>query len=360
MPPPKDPEPARKALPVPAAPASPAPRTTDLDALADLQVVAPFWLDRPDNEVIEIAAEARRNGFGAIWLGEMATFDAFALATAVGLQTPGLALKIGPLAVGVRSPVALALGLVSVSSLTGAHVDLALGASSPDIVSGWHDRPWAAVAARARETVEAVRSILAGERAAYSGEHVRTHGFRLKQPQRDAKISLAAFGPSMTRVAAATADEIVLNLVTPERIAQVRAIVDAEARSHGHPPPEIAVWVTVALDPGIPTLEQMAAQIAVYLRPPGYGEMFTELGFGSLVERARAGVKRSELAQEITIELLREVCAVGSHSQIRARLASYRAAGATRIGIAPATAEDPAGHRVLAALGPRPSEVGAA
>ena len=319
---------------------------------SDLQVVAPFWLDRPDGEVIEIAAEARRNGFGVMWLGEMATFDAFALATAVGLRTPGLALKIGPLAVGVRSPVALALGLASVSALTGAHADLALGASSPDIVSGWHDRPWVAVAARARETVEAVRSILAGERAAYAGEHVRTHGFRLRAPQPDAKISLAAFGPSMTRVAAATADEIVLNLVTPERVAQVRAIVDAEARSRERPPPEIAVWVTVALDPGIATLTQMAAQIAVYLRPPGYGEMFTELGFGSLVDRARAGAKRSELAGEISVELLGEVCAVGSNSQIQARLASYRAAGATRIGIVPATAEDFAGHRVLAALRP--------
>ncbi len=319
---------------------------------SELQVVAPFWLDRPDNEAVEIAAEAWRNGFGAMWLGEMATFDAFALATAVGLRTPGLALKIGPLAVGVRSPVALALGLASVATLTGTHVDLALGASSPDIVSGWHDRPWTAVAPRARETVEAVRSILAGERAAYSGRHVRAHGFRLSQPQREAKISLAAFGPNMTRVAAVYADEIVLNLVTPERVAEVRAIVDAEACARDRPPPEIAVWVTVALDPGAPTLAQMAAQIAIYLRPPGYGEMFTELGFGPLVDRARAGTKRSELAGEITSELLGQVCAVGSDDQIHTRLSSYRAAGATRIGIVPATAEDPAGHRVLAALSP--------
>jgi probable F420-dependent oxidoreductase len=326
----------------------------------DLQVVAPYWLDRPDEEVLEIAAEAQRNGFATIWLGEMATFDAFALATAVGLRTPGLALKIGPLAVGVRSPVALALGLASVAALTGAHVDLALGASSPDIVSGWHDRPWDALAPRARETVEAVRAILAGERAAYSGEHVRTHGFRLKQPQPDATISLAAFGPSMTRVAAASADELVLNLVTPERVAHTRAIVDAQARARDRPPPEIAVWVTVALDPGAATLAQMAAQIGVYLRPPGYGEMFTELGFGDLVERARAGARRGELAAEIPAELLRQVCAIGSQAQIQERLASYTAAGATSIGIVPATAEDPAGHRVLAALKPPASTVRAA
>ncbi len=326
----------------------------------DLQVVAPFWLDRPDEEVLQIPVQASGNGFDAIWIGEMATFDAFALATAVGLRAPGLALKIGPLAVGVRSPVALALGLASVATLTGSRVDLALGASSPEIVSGWHDRPWAAVAPRARETVEAVRSILAGERARYRGEHVCTQGFRLRAPQPDAKISLAAFGPHMTRVAATTADEIVLNLVTPERVAQVRATVESEAGARDRPPPEIAVWVTVALDPGERTIAQMAAQIAVYLRPPGYGEMFTELGFGSLVERARAGAKRGELAREITIELLRSVCAIGSVSEIQARLASYRAAGASRIGIVPATAEDPAGQRVLGALGPRAAQVRAA
>jgi probable F420-dependent oxidoreductase len=325
----------------------------------DLDVVAPFWLDCPDVEAVGIAVEARGNGFGAMWLGEMATFDAFALATAVGLRAPGLALTVGPLAVGVRSPVALALGLASVATLTGAHVDLALGASSPQIVSGWHDRAWAAIAPRARETVEAVRSILAGERAAYAGQHVRTAGFRLSQPQPDARIWLAAFGPGMTRVAAATADGIVLNLVTPERVEQARAIVDAEARGRDRSA-QAAVWVPVALDPTAATLAQMAAQIAVYLRPPGYGEMFTELGFGSLVERARAGARRSELAREIPIELLSQVCAVGSAGQIQARLERYRAAGATRIGIVPTTAEDPAGRRVLAALGSRAQKVRAA
>jgi probable F420-dependent oxidoreductase len=324
-----------------------------------LHVVAPFWLDRPDTEAVEIAVEAREQGFDTMWLGEMASFDAFALATAVGIRAPGLALKIGPLAIGVRSPVALALGLASVATLTGARVDLALGASSPDIVRGWHDRPWEALAPRARETVAAVRSILAGERVRYAGEHVRTHGFRLRQPQPDARITLAAFGPSMTRVAATVADEVVLNLVTPERVAQVRETVQAQARAHHRTPPQIAVWVTVALDPGEVALAQMAAQAAVYLRPPGYGEMFAELGFGSLVARARAGAKRTALAEQVTSELLGQVCALGSASEIRARLERYMQAGAAHIGVVPATAEDPGGARVLAALAPVAAEVGA-
>jgi len=315
-------------------------------------VVTPFWLDRPDGEAVDIAVAARSAGYDTMWIGETATFDAFALATAVGLRAPGLALKIGPLAVGVRSPVALALGLSSVATLTGASADLVLGASSPQIVSGWHDRPWAAVAPRALETVQAVRSILAGERAAFDGRHVRVHGFRLKHPLPDARVSLAAFGPRMTRVAALSADEVVLNLITPDRVAEVRRTIDSEARAHGRPPPQLAVWLAVALDPGPSTLAQLAAQIAVYLRPPGYGEMFTELGFGSLVERARGGTRHDVLAREVPVGLLQQVCALGSSDQIQSRLAAYRAAGASHIGLVPATAEDPAGQRVLSALSP--------
>ncbi len=319
-------------------------------AVEDLDVVAPFWLDREDREVIDIAVQARRCGFDTMWIGEMATFDAFALATAVGLQAPGLRLKIGPLAVGVRSPVALALGLSSVRTLTGAHADLALGASSPAIVGGWHDRPWAEVAPRMRETVQALRAILAGERADFDGEHVHVHGFRLRRALRQTTISVAAFGPRMTRVAAGVADEVVLNLVTPEHVARVRATVQEQARAEGRASPGIAVWVSAALEPGEATARQLAAQIAAYLAPPGYGESFIELGFEELVRRARAGARRSELAAAVPLELLREVCAIGSRTQILRRLAEYRTAGATRIGIVPATAEDPAGRGVLEAL----------
>src|SRR4051794_40618263 len=102
--------------------------------------VLPYWLDRPAEEAVAIAGAAERAGCSRLWIGEMATFDAFALATAIGLQAPRLALTIGPLAIGVRSPVAMALGVSSVATLIGRSVDLALGASSPAIVAGWHDR----------------------------------------------------------------------------------------------------------------------------------------------------------------------------------------------------------------------------
>jgi probable F420-dependent oxidoreductase len=324
--------------------------------MGELGVVMPYWLDRPDAEAVDIAVEADRLGFPTVWIGEMVTFDAFALATAIGLATERIGLRVGPLAVGVRSPVSLALGLSSVAGLSGRPVDLALGAANPAIVSGWHDRPWASPAPRMRESVRAVRALLDGERADFDGKHVRSHGFRLRNPQPSASISVAAFGPAMTRVAAEEADEVVLNLVTPEHVARVRAAVDAHARAAGRPTPRIAVWVTGALDPGDAALAQLAAQLAIYLKPPGYGEMFSELGYGDLVERARAGTRRAALAADIPAELIASVGAIGSAAQVSDRLAAYHAAGADHVGVVPCTAEDPAGHNVLAALSPLEKE----
>jgi probable F420-dependent oxidoreductase len=315
-----------------------------------IEVVLPFWLDRPDGEALDIARAARSAGLDALWIGEMATFDAVALATAIGHRAPGLRLKIGPMAIGVRSPVSMALAASSVATLTGSRVDVALGASSPAIVSGWHDRDWAHSAVRMEETIACLRAILAGHRSDHDGHHVRTHGFRLRRPLPDARICVAAFGPAMTRVAARYADEIVVNLIPLQRVRAVRATVAAEAAATGRTRPSLAVWLPAALDPGTEARAQLAAQLSVYLAPPGYGEMFSEFGFEELVHRARSGAPRSDLSRSIPDELLEQVCALGSHDELAGRISAYFDAGADVVGVIPSTAEDPAGRAVLTAI----------
>ncbi|REH54453.1 putative F420-dependent oxidoreductase [Kutzneria buriramensis] len=316
-------------------------------------MVTPFWLDRPDVEAVGIAVEAERNGFGTLWLGEMATYDAFSLATAVGLRTERIGLRIGPLPISVRTPVSVALGVSSVTDLARPVAGIGLGGSSPAIVSGWHDRSWQHAAGRMREAVGVLRSVLDGGRSDFAGEHVRSKGFRLRRPLPGLPITVAAFGPAMTRVAAEVADEVVLNLVSPEHVAQVRKLVDAHAADAGRTPPRLAVWIPVALDPGPATLRQLAAQTAVYLSPPGYGEMFSALGYSSLVERARSGVSRKDLAADIPASLIGAVGAVGSKSDVLSRIAEFHAAGADHVGIVPPTAEDPCGARLLTELARR-------
>ena len=85
-------------------------------------VVAPLWQDRPAAENLEVGRVADELGFEELWTGEMATYDAFALATAIGLQTEQINLTIGPLAVSVRTPMTMAMGIASVADLTDRRV----------------------------------------------------------------------------------------------------------------------------------------------------------------------------------------------------------------------------------------------
>lgn len=225
--------------------------------MTDIEVALPFWLDRPDHEATDVALAAADTGFAALWIGEMATYDAFALATSIGLRTPNMTLKVGPLAVGVRGPVGLALGVSSVASLTGCRVDLALGASSPAIVAGWHGRPWAHHVPVMRETIECLRSIFTGARVEYSGRHVNSRGFRLRGAAPDTRIALGAFGPGMIRLAAQHADEVVLNLASPFRVGRVRAAIDSAAAAAGRAAPRLTVWVPVAVNPGAAAHSQL-------------------------------------------------------------------------------------------------------
>ncbi|MEO6029685.1 MAG: LLM class F420-dependent oxidoreductase, partial [Candidatus Binatia bacterium] len=94
---------------------------------------------------------------------------------------------------------------------------------------------------------------------------------------------------------------------------------------------------------------------AVYLAPPGYGEMFAALGFGALVDAARAGRSRLDLAAEIPDAMADAVGAIGDRATIEARIAAYHDAGADDVALVPSTAEDPGGAAVLSALAPATS-----
>lgn len=235
----------------------------------------------------------------------------------------------------------------TVASLTGSQVSVALGASSPMIVTGWHGRDWGRSVARMRDTIEVLRQLLPGQRSGYSGDVLSSRGFRLRHPVPSARIAVGAFGEGMIRLAAVHADELVLNLATPERVAQVRQRVDGYARAADRQPPHLTVWVPAAVDPSEETWRQVAGQIAVYLRPPGYGEMFSELGFGSLVTATRRGTPRAQLASAVPVELPRLLGAFGTAEEVSDRLTAFLAAGADTVAVVPATATDPGGRETL-------------
>jgi probable F420-dependent oxidoreductase len=311
-----------------------------------------LWQDRDPLEALETAEIADALGYPMLWVGEMATFDAFALAVGITARTKQIALTVGPLAVGVRDPMALAMGVASVAALGGRSVHLAIGASSPVVVEHWHGRPWRRTATHLRETAEALRPLLTGERAEFEGELVRTHGYRLRLPQPESSLTIAAFRDPAVGVAARLGDRMVINLCTPELAGRLRERLDYHAAEAGVASPPLAAWIPACVDPTDEASTQLSRGAVAYLAAPGYAEMFAAAGFGELVERARAGTAPGELLKSIPPELPRAIGLVGSETEVRERAARYRAAGVDEIAIVPATAGDPGGRRTLESLAP--------
>ena len=262
-----------------------------------------------------MAVNAERFGFGEVWIGQMATFDAFALAAAVARETKRISIWVGPLALAVRDPVSLALGITSVSILGGRPANLALGSSTKTVVRDWHGRSWGDNLERAEQTIRWLRPLLAGERS--------PGGFRLRTAVPGSQIGLAAFGPEMERLAGRIADRLVLNLLTPAQVAEFRARTRLP----------ITVWVPAAVEPGEEAMQQVQRELRVYLAAPAYAAMFRQAGLREPGEIAAA------------------VSAIGDLAEVRRRIAEYHSAGATTVALVPVTAEDPGGERLLQRLG---------
>ena len=74
------------------------------------------------------------SAFLRLWIGELRTFDAVAALGAIGQLTNTIDLALGPLPVGTRDPVSLALAAGTISVNSGRRVTLAIGSSTPTVV----------------------------------------------------------------------------------------------------------------------------------------------------------------------------------------------------------------------------------
>lgn len=313
-------------------------------------VVTPLWQDRPAAENLEVAINADQLGFPELWIGEMATYDAIAFATAVGHKTENIALTVGPLAVSVRSPMTMAMGVASVADLTGRQTNLALGASSVVVVEEWHGQQRRRTARHLAETAQIVRGLLDGKKVTFEGEQASCKGYRLRLDSPGSSLTIAAFGPAAVRVAARHSDRMLLNMVTPESLAGLRRQMEEAAERAERVAPKLAVWLACAIDPEQETIDQLLRAVVGYLAAPGYSEMFGEAGFAELVKFARTRPHPKELLAAMPDALAAAIGLVGSAAEIDTRLEEYRAAGADEVCLVPATAGDPGGLKTLQAM----------
>jgi probable F420-dependent oxidoreductase len=303
----------------------------------------------PAGEELRTALLADRLGYGELWVGEGWAWDAFVLATALGVATERIPLTVGPLPVHVRDPATIARAAASTAALVRRPVGVALGTSSGRVVEGMHGRPRRRPAATLAESTRAVGALLAEGEADAAGALVSTR-YRLRLDPPGGPLTVAAFGDRAVAVAAEHADRMVLDLVSPALAGSYRAKLDETARRAGRRAPSLAAWIPAAVDPDPHSYNQVMRALAGYLGVAGYAEMLTEAGFGEAVELAHGGAGADELLSALPPAAAETVGLVGDADTVSERLEAY-AEALDEVVLVPATAGDPGGERTLTALG---------
>jgi alkanesulfonate monooxygenase SsuD/methylene tetrahydromethanopterin reductase-like flavin-dependent oxidoreductase (luciferase family) len=116
--------------------------------------------------------EAERLGYDSVWTAEAWGSDAVTPLAWIGAHTSRIKLGTAIMQLPGRSPANTAMTAMTLDALSGGRFILGLGTSGPQVVEGWHGRPFHKPLSWLREYVTIVRMIL--ERKAplvFEGEH---------------------------------------------------------------------------------------------------------------------------------------------------------------------------------------------
>jgi alkanesulfonate monooxygenase SsuD/methylene tetrahydromethanopterin reductase-like flavin-dependent oxidoreductase (luciferase family) len=285
-------------------------------------------LGLPFDQMRAAAREAGPLGFDSLWTPAGGVPDSFHVCAAWSHDTPlRTGIAVVP-AARMWTPLGLAAQAATLAQLSSGRFVLGVG------TGGYGPGFWASVGlpnrpiAVMREYVTQVRALLAGETATARETDIgggtpgwpRAASLGVKDLP-SAPVYLAALGPQMLRLAGETADGVLLNWATPERIAVSRARVDEGAARAGRDPGAVPVtmYIRVCIDDDVAAARQaLGLQVLGYAlghpgvpQDAGYRGLFAQMGFDDVLRDLEArrdrGATMSELVEAIPEQMLQEV-----------------------------------------------------
>ncbi|MCB0973683.1 MAG: LLM class F420-dependent oxidoreductase [Actinobacteria bacterium] len=309
-------------------------------------------------DMIELAQQCERWGYTEAWLAEVAGPDAFTVAGALAVTTTQ---RIGTAVVPIynRTPMVLAMSAATLTQLSEGRFVLGLGTSSETIVSRWNGTPFARPLTRMRETMTSVKQILSGEKTSFEGETLAVDGYRMTLPvDPPTPVYMAALNRKMLRLAGELADGVVLNMLAPQHVPQVKAEIAAGALAAGRNPDDIELVARIHIVHG---LDRKTAGDVVrmvfgpYAAQSVYNRFFRWLGFveeAEAIEAAWATGDRQGVAAGVSDELVSTMAVIGDTAQCKAALENYLDAGVDVVALNPLTTDPDALYNTLELLKP--------
>ena len=182
------------------------------------------------NQVLECSKIISSTNIDSIWIPETWGMENFSMLSAVSGKTTTQ--KIGSSIINIysRSPSTIAMGAMTVDSISKGRLILGLGTSSIPIVEDYHGAIFEKPVQRMKEYVEIIRLILSGKPINYSGKIFNLKNFTsLIKPQRtNIPIYLAAINQKMVNLTWSIGDGVIFYLRPMEEMKQTISKMQAK------------------------------------------------------------------------------------------------------------------------------------
>jgi len=267
---------------------------------------------------------ALAEGFPSYWLPQIVQqADAMSLIGALSQHVPGMQFGTSVVPTYPRHPMVMAEQAKTTSMLTHGRFTLGIGLSHQPVVEGMWGYSFDKPVRHAREYLDALMPLLAGDKVSFAGETVTARG-KLEIYAPEPPVLLAALGPQMLRLAGARCAGTITWMTGAATLRSLTVPTISEAAAEAdRPSPEIAAGIPIWVTDDVDTARAVAAKTyAVYGQLPSYRAMLDHEGIAG--------------PEDLVI--------IGDETTCASRLAEFEAAGVTQF-LASEFANTPDGRR---------------
>jgi probable F420-dependent oxidoreductase len=297
----------------------------------------------PLSDNAELVRRAEAAGYTDLWSGETNGPDGFSPLALASVWTERVRLGTGVVGVMQRGRALLAQETAALAEASHGRFVLGIGASSDRIIEGWNGMPFEKPLSKMSETIDFLRTALAGERA--------EGGFKLERPPEErVPIIVAALRGKMLRLAVEKGDGAITNFLPLETLPRVAGQLEGA-------PDGFELLCRFFCIPG--EREQVEPLVrfmfSSYVTVPVYEAFYRWLGYGERIDEmvdAWKGKDRQKAAAAAPWELIEEMFIFGSPEQMHERLEAFVEGGITLPILTPVTTPDKLGE-LIDALAPR-------
>ena len=279
-------------------------------------------------QVLECSKKLDQLKPDTIWIPETWGMENFSMLSLVSKENPTS--KIGSSIINIysRSPSLVAMGAVTVDTVSNGRLILGLGTSSQPLVEDFHGSKFEKPVKRMEEYVKIIRLIFAGKTINYSGDFFTLKNFSLliKPPRNDIPIYLAAVNQKMVELAWNVADGVIFYLRPKNELKSTLATMQAKKKI------DASIQIITCVHPDSEKAINRAKKTLAFYVSVGkiYREFLASNGFENETKNIFEEYKKTGLKNNFELvpdSMVKELCISGTPDECKKQLQGFYETG---------------------------------